>query len=165
MRYAMAGNHRSGRKRKPDALRVLQGGKPQHPPVPSNQTPPDCPDLVTADPVALRYWHQYAAQLVPLGVLTQEHGEALATLACVSADYEHARQQFAQTNYRAFITEQRGASSRIIEIPILRRLEHLAQLKTRLLGEFGLTPVMATKVARTAAPRSLSKWERLTQRP
>jgi hypothetical protein len=158
----MAGNHRSGRKRKPDALRVLEGGRPRHPVVPAS-SPPTCPGIVADDPVAFRYWQQYEAQLTPLGILSAEHGEALATLACVSADYERARQQFAQTAYRAFVTEKRGNDTRVIETPILRRLEHLAQLKTRLLGEFGLTPVMATKVARTAAPKALSKWERLTQ--
>jgi hypothetical protein len=161
----MAGNHRSGRKRKPDALRVLQGGKPARPSVICTPCAPPVPEMVAADSVALRYWQHYEAQLLPLGVLTVEHGEALATLACVSADYERARKQFAQTNYQAFVTEKRGDRAHIVETPILRRLEHLAQLKTRLLGEFGLTPVMATKVIRHAAPKSLSKWERLTQRP
>jgi len=154
----MAGNHRSGRKRKPDALRVLEGGRRLHPAPTAPVTPPTCPDLVSTDPVALRYWQQYSAHLTPMGVLAAEHGEALATLACVSADYERTRQQFAQTQYRTFVTEQRGSVMRIIETPILRRLEHLAQLKTRLLGEFGLTPVMATKVARSVAPKVLSKW-------
>lgn len=158
----MAGNHRSGRKRKPDALRVLEGGRPRHPVLPP-ATPLVCPEFVTTDAMALRYWQQYEALLSPMGVLSGEHAEALGTLACVSADYERGRQQFAQTNYRAFTTEQKGGTLRVVETPILKRLEHLAQLKTRLLGEFGLTPVMATKVARTAAPKVLSKWERLTQ--
>lgn len=158
----MAGNHRSGRRPRPESLRVLAGGRPRRSePLPS--TPTVCPELVAADPAALRYWQQYEALLTPMGVLSGEYAEALGTLACVSADYERARQQFAQTQYRAFTTEQRGGTLRVVETPILKRLEHLAQLKTRLLGEFGLTPVMATRVVRTAAPKVLSKWERLTQ--
>jgi len=159
----MAGNHRSGRKRQPDALRVLAGGRPRQAVVLPPSVEPVCPEVIQADAIALRYWQAYAAHLMPLGILQPEHAEALATLACVSADYERARQQFAQTAFRAFVTVKKGDDMRVIETPILRRLEHLAQLKTRLLGEFGLTPVMATKVARAAAPKALSKWERLTQ--
>lgn len=156
----MAGNHRSGRKPKPDALRALEGGRARGlaapPTVPGL---PEPPETVANDPVALRYWQRYADMLDAIKVLGQEHGEALATLACVSAEYERAREDYAETGYKSFvIVKGADGRERFVETPFQKRLEKLAALKVKLLGEFGLTPTMATKVARQQAGQERSKW-------
>lgn len=154
----MAGNHRSGRRPKPDALRVLEGGRARHSAA-TLEGAPDPPEMVASDPLALIYWTRYVDTLSALGLLGREHAEALATLSCVSADYERARKQFADTQHRAFVTQRVGNGvTRVVETPILRRLESLAALKSRLLGDFGLTPVMAAKVGKRTGPAGRSKW-------
>lgn len=159
----MAGNHRSGRRPKPDAWRVLEGKSDwraqQHKTLPTTLGLPPVPEELQHDALALAYWQTLGAQLDAMGVMAHEYGHALATLACVSADYERTRDQFRRINFQAFHTEKRGDSVVVVESPMLKRLNELALLRVRLLGEFGMSPVMATKVYGKRESHEPKKWD------
>jgi phage terminase small subunit len=155
----MAGNHRSGRKPKPDALRVLQGGRARGLAKPKTlQGRPEPLKTVAADEVALGHWHRYADILERLDLLGQEHADLLATLAHVTAQEERALEDYAAAGYKLFVAEKVGEHTRYVETPFVARIEKLGAQKVKLLGEFGLTPTMATKVARQHAGQERSKW-------
>lgn len=150
----MAGNHRSGRKPKPDALRVLEGGRKRHPDTPAADTaPPALPAYIEADADALRYWRLYSGHLAAIGLLSSDIGQLLAQLSVTSALYE--------AEARRIRTPITGPD---VVAPGIRDLLDLQAALTRLLGECGLTPVMRTKVARQIAAPKANKWDRLTRR-
>lgn len=143
------GNARSGRRpgagRKPPttaALTVHPGGR-------QGITPglPEAPEEVTADPLALGFYERIGGYLLAQGWMAHEFGDALVTVATVSADHARAREQFRKIGNTAFHSEKdRHGQVRIVEAPILRRLMQLAALRMRVLGDIGLTPLMAAKV-------------------
>ena len=157
----MAGNYRSGRKPKTDALRVLEGGKAKGV-LPEPSIPPK-PDHISADPLAEKYWDDYAARLARNGVLQEDYGQLLALVSHLSAAYERALKQFAEANYKAFMAQREGSKVTVVELPFNRRLESMGLSIVKMLGEFGLTPVMAAKLAKPKQ-EGPSRWERLTQR-
>lgn len=151
----MAGNSRSGRHPKPTAIKVLHGSKLRA----GNRSEakyqsgaPECPAHVQNDPRALQAWQVTSARLLQVGVLTTAHGESLATLCDAWADYVRCREQFAAMNYQQLVVDEsidrRNGNKlrKVKENPLIRRSEKLALLITRLLGEFGLTPITSPKV-------------------
>lgn len=160
----MAGNHRSGRRRKPDVLRVLEGGGGRYAALPFTLQKPEPPEELRSDALALTYWHKLADFLHKQELMANEYADALVTLACVCADYRRTREQFEKIKFQAFHTERHGQRIVVVEAPILRRLNELALLRTRLLGEFGMTPVMATKVfGGTRGTYKAKKWDALSR--
>jgi len=150
----MSGTSRSGRHHKPTAVKLLHGSKlrAHNRNEPKYQTGiPDCPAHVRADAKALHFWDVMVARLTKSSVLTLAHGESLTTLCDTWADYVRCREQFATMNYQQLVVDEtidaRGGKHRKIkENPLIRRSEKLILLITRLLGEFGLTPVTGPKV-------------------
>lgn len=157
----MAGNYRSGRKPKTDAMRVLEGGKARGP-LPTASMPP-MPDHIASDPLATKYWEDYGGKLLRNGVLQEDHGQLLAIVSHLSATYERALKQFAEAQYRTFMAQREGSKVTVVELPFAKRLESMGTTIVRMLGEFGLTPVMAAKLAKPKQ-EGPSRWELLTQR-
>jgi hypothetical protein len=120
---------------------------------------PDPPAELLQDELALSFWRSLGATLEALDVMAHEYTSALATLAAVSADYIRTREQFKRINFQGFYTEKRGERTVVVEAPILRRLNELALLRVRLLGEFGLSPVMAAKVFGARKAHEPRKWD------
>lgn len=156
----MPGNFRSGRRPEPTALKLLKGTlrkeRRRHEPVVPRGRPEPTPE-VQADPDALGHWEALAGRLETIGVLSPGHGEALGLLAQSLADYGRVRRQLQEMGFRQLVVdEMRDKTGNVIrrrvrENPLIRRSERLAMLVSRLLGEFGLTPVTQTKVH---APKS-----------
>ena len=107
---------------------------------------PAPPEELADDALALTFWHRLGGYLHAQGWMAHEYVDALATASCVCADYVRTRQQFAKLNNQAFHTEKINGRVMIVEAPILRRLMQLAALRVKVLGEFGLTPLMASRV-------------------
>ena len=152
----MPGTYRSGRRAIPTAIHVLRGtlrsrnGRPRAPqPDPGR---PVCPAEITGDPAARAHWDRLAAQLEQTHVLTPAHGDALGLLAQARADYDRVRAQLQGMHFQQLIVDEVYDKAGTLirrrerENPLLRRSERLAQLVSRLLGEFGLTPITQTKV-------------------
>jgi phage terminase small subunit len=149
----MPGTWRSGGRPKPTALKLLQGSRVRGRQREPRYTPgvPDIPPTVAADPLAAEAWASLATRLRQSGVLMTAHGEALATLAHTVADFTRVREQLQRMNFQPFIKEEVRLKSgdvrtRARENPLIRRSQHLALLVSRLLAEFGLTPVSQAKV-------------------
>lgn len=149
----MAGNSRSGRRKNPDAVRKIIGMRkrealdPQYP-----QTLPAMPELVSADPIATAKWLVLSARIAAAQVLTEAHGEMLALLCLAWADLDRARTEFRDAGNKQMVCDEtingRGDVSKKYKInPIASRIEHQAAQVARFLGEFGLTPMTAGKVA------------------
>lgn len=170
----MAGNWRSGRRPTPTALHVLRGtlrssvrqgreGEPKRKP-----GRPPCPVEVEADEAAHAHWLRLATQLEKDGILTMAHGDALALLAQALADYHRVRGQLAAMKHQQLVIDEirdkdgKLLRRRVRENPLIRRSERLAALCSRLLGEFGLTPVTQTRVH--ADPQATSRASRYVTR-
>jgi len=152
----MSGNKNSGRKPKPKPLHLVGGLAPNQK---FTMGVPTMPEVLQLDPLAQTYWATLTTHLQTHGIMAHEYGPALAVLACMSADYQRAREQFAQLKFKAFATEQRGARVVVVEAPILKRLNELAATLTRALGEFGLTPATAIKVFGSSKAAPQRKWD------
>lgn len=151
----MAGNFRSGRRPQPSSLQLLKGtyrkSRRGHEPQLTRGRPEPTAE-VRADPAALAHWETLADRLDRIGVLSPAHGESLALLALARADYGRIREQLQVMRFQQLIVEEiRDKAGNVLrrryrENPLIRRSERLALLVSRLLGEFGLTPVTAPKV-------------------
>lgn len=151
----MPGTFRSGRRREPTSLKLLRGGEvrgrgrePKY-----EYKEPEVPTQIMADALALQHWRRLVKQLSTAGVLNVSHGDALGALAHALADYGRIREQLHQMNYQQLLVdESRDSTGKIVirrrvrENPLLRRSERIALLVSRLLGEFGLTPVTQSRV-------------------
>ena len=109
------------------------------------------PEHLARDEVAKAKWDLLVARLLPTGVLTIAHGEALAVLCETWADYLRCREQFEAMNRTMVVVETRKlpdgtTQRRVRENPLIRRSERLAMLLQRYLGEFGQTPMTQSKV-------------------
>jgi len=148
------GTHRSGRRPKPLALIKLQGSRvrAKHKAAPTYRAEaPPMPAHLERDEVAKAKWDLLVERLLPTGVLTIAHGEALAVLCETWADYLRCRDQFEKMHRTMVVIEERKLPDgtiqrRVRENPLVRRSERLAMLLQRYLGEFGLTPMTQSKV-------------------
>jgi phage terminase small subunit len=150
----MAGNHRSGRPRKPTALHLLQGTRPRNrqrePKVELGR--PEPTEELRADEVAFGHWTVLCERLERVKVLSPAHGEALGLLAQALADYGRVRAQLREMQFRNLVVDElldkagRVIRRRVRENPLIRRSERLATLCKNLLGEFGLTPITQAKI-------------------
>jgi hypothetical protein len=138
----------------PTPIRRLHGGKikgRKHEPKYALGRPP-CPADVQADPAALAYWERLAERLELCAVLNTSHGEALGLLAQTLADFDRARGEYRATGFQNLLTDEirdRNGTllrCRVIEHPLIRRIERVTLIASRLLGEFGLTPVTQSRV-------------------
>jgi P27 family predicted phage terminase small subunit len=146
----MAGTSRSGRRRKPRAIRELEGSRtrPHHRAEPVySPGVPAMPPMIADDVAARAKWDQLSARLSTSGVLTDAHGEMLTILCTAWADLERAREQFRSMNYQPLIVETIGEHRRVRPNPLVARIEKLAYQVARFLGEFGLTPMSQAKVS------------------
>lgn len=168
----MAGTYRSGRRPVPTALHLLRGteargrqfeprGKPGRPPMP--------PELAD-DPYASEAWTYYAALLEQLGILTLAHAEALKSLATAHAHERRITEDLAKMNFRSLIVEEvrDKLTGNVIRRrpranPLLPLRVQASKDKRTWLGEFGLTPITATKVAAVQPKRP--KASRYISRP
>jgi len=164
----MPGNYRSGAPRKPTALKLLQGSRVRNREQEPQYEPgiPDCPARLQEDPEAKSHWDLLSSRLQASGVLTKGHGEALAMLAEALADYGRARAQLKAMRFQQLIVEEKydptGAKllyRRVKENPLIRRSERLAVLCSRLLGEFGLTPITQAKINSAKPPTETDPFE------
>lgn len=154
----MAGTSRSGRRRKPKAIRELEGSRTRehHRAEPTYEAGiPEMPSMIADDPVARAKWDQLSARLSASGVLNEAHGEMLTILCATWADLERAREQFRAMHYQALLVETVGDKRRVRNNPLVARIEKLAYQVARFLGEFGLTPMSQAKVAADGAAESV----------
>jgi len=150
----MSGTRRSGRRPKPLALIKLQGSRvrAKHRAAPTYAADaPTMPAHLERDDLAKATWDVLVARLLPTGVLTVAHGEALAVLCETWADYLRCRDQFETMGRTMVVVEKHKVADgsvqrRVKENPLIRRSEKLATLLQRYLGEFGLTPMTQSKV-------------------
>lgn len=147
----MPGTSRSGRRRKPAALRELQGSQTrkhhrQEPEYKSGE-PLIMPVMVASDDLAKAKWERLSLLMTKSGVLTEAHTEMLTILCTSWADLERCREQFRQMNYRTVFVEMNGDQRIIKNNPLVGRIEKLAYQVARFLGEFGLTPMTSAKVS------------------
>jgi hypothetical protein len=111
---------------------------------------PEAPAFIEADALARQKWLEIGARLVSVKVLTTAHGEMLALLCSAWADLDRARVEFAEGGYRQVVPETRITASghKVTTVkanPLVLRIEKLSYQVARYLGEFGLTPMTATK--------------------
>lgn len=166
----MAGTSRSGRRPVPASLRSLTGARtrPHHRGEPDYEAvAPAMPEHVAADPLAAERWAVLVDRLSRVRVLTEAHGEMLALLCAAWADLIRAREELARMEYAQFIVEHRMTATgeeiltRKIN-PLFSRIEKLSYQVARFLGEFGLTPMTAAKVAaRSAAEADVDPFDAL----
>jgi len=136
-------------------VRSLTGAKtrPYHRKEPTYRADePAMPDHVANDPIASLRWRQIADRLLASRVLTEAHGEMLSLLCSTLADLERCRAEFAAGGYRQMLTEvymtpAGEMAERTKANPLVSRIEKLSYQAARFLGEFGLTPMTAAKVA------------------
>jgi phage terminase small subunit len=151
----VAGNHRSGRKRIPTAVKRLLGAQiradRRHEPTPE----PGLPKMAAAlrqDPYAVEEWRGLVRDLKLLRVLTVQDGRALALLAMAQADHRRLLETWALMGFKPIITQQivdlKGRSrTKIIENPVVRQLRQQKALCDQLLGAFGMSPATRSKVS------------------
>jgi hypothetical protein len=150
----MSGTYRSGRRPVPSAVHRLRGTAIRHrhaePQLPVGR--PAVPPAIEADPVAFAHWEALATRLEAMRILNAGHGPALALLAQTLADHDRVRAQLHALHYPEVVVDETWDTHgtllrrRTHEHPLIRRSERLTLLVTRLLGDFGLTPVTQTKV-------------------
>lgn len=147
----MSGTSRSGRRRKPKALRDLQGSRTRHhhrdQPEYRIGSPLIMPEMVANDDIARAKWDRLVLLMTRSGVLTEAHTEMLTILCTSWADLERCREQFRLMNYQTLIFEMNGDKRRVKNNPLVGRIEKLAYQVARFLGEFGLTPMTSAKVS------------------
>ena len=147
------GTFRSGRRKNPQSIRKIIGARRG-----ANTEPkyaaalPEMPELVKVDAIASEKWRVLSARIAAAQVLTEAHGEMLALLCLAWADLDRARVEFAEAGHKQMVCDEtvnaRGDVQRKYKInPIASRIEHQAAQVARFLGEFGLTPMTAGKVA------------------
>jgi phage terminase small subunit len=155
----MPGTYKSGRKPVPTNLHILRGtlrSRHKTRPRPPQLGRPEPTPEIQADDVALGHWTALCERLETLRILSPAHGEALGLLAQALADYGRVRAQLHEMGYRQLIVDEmrdkegKVTRRRVRENPLIRRSERLALLVSRLLGEFGLTPITQTKIAAIA---------------
>lgn len=164
----MPGTSRSGRRPQPAAIRALKGARTRqhHKSEPAYEVGlPDCPPFVANDPLAASKWNTIGPRVAAAGVLTEAHGEILALLCSTWADLERAREEFAAMGYKQLIVEERmtatGEAIMTAKVnPIIGRIEKAATLVAKFLGEFGLTPMTAGKVAAKEAAAEVDPFEK-----
>jgi phage terminase small subunit len=150
----VAGNYHSGRKPKPIALVQLQGGKVRRhhkEAVRFAAVVPDAPAHIDADPLARKMWDRLVARLAPTKILNETHGEALAVLSDMWADYERVRgEQLATGHKNVMVRRKKHANGTEVTEPIvnpLRRVHlEIARSLREWLGEFGQTPMTQGKL-------------------
>jgi P27 family predicted phage terminase small subunit len=135
---------KAGRRPKPSALRILEGtakGPRKREPSAPIGVPP-IPERLKVDETALAKWHELAAILTGMGVLTTGDGEALATLCEV-----HAAEQSCLLQFRAGGAVMHTDLGGVKPNPAGPLYRSLVAMKASLLSEFGLTPSSRTKLA------------------
>lgn len=147
----MPGTSRSGRRRKPAALRELHGSRTRehHRKEPRYKSCEQLvmPAMVESDDIARAKWQRLELLMTKSGVLTEAHAEMLTILCTSWADLERCREQFRLMNYQTIFVEMNGDQRRVRNNPLVGRIEKLAYQVARFLGEFGLTPMTSAKVS------------------
>jgi Phage terminase, small subunit len=155
------GNHRSGRRRVPTAIKQLRGSKIRHDisrePAMAVGEPP-MPVSIGSDPYAAEEWAALAKTLLALHVLTPAHGPALAVLAQAQADMRRKLEEWETMGRRSLVREewfdkQGTLRVKFFDNPLCKQIVRQQGLITRLLGEFGLTAATSSKV-QTHAPQA-----------
>ena len=133
----MSAMAKAGRRPKPSALRILEGtakGPRKREPSAPIGVPP-IPERLKVDETAMAKWHELAAILTGMGVLTTGDGEALATLCEV-----HAAEQSCLLQFRAGGAVMHTDLGGVKPNPAGPLYRSLVALQASLMGEFGLTP-------------------------
>lgn len=150
----MAGNKRSGRKRKPTALKVVEGtyredrANPREPVAPEGAIAP--PPWLSA--YALEHWRELEPILDAMGLLDVSSAPMFAALCEAYADWRHAKEY----------VEKHGAyykrDKRELKRPALQERESAWRRYQVACGEFGLTPASRGRAeARPSAPPPKAK--------
>jgi P27 family predicted phage terminase small subunit len=143
----MSGNSRSGRRRKPTALKVIEGNR-GHRPLPEGEPQPEVgmpaiPAELDADAVAK--WNEVAPELFAVGVLTLVDGSALAAYCSAWSTWVKAQRRLnaqARNDDTVFAEGllQRTKSGNIIQNPLLGIANVARRDMLRAAAELGLTP-------------------------
>jgi P27 family predicted phage terminase small subunit len=132
-----------GRKRKPTALKLLQGNPGKRPIRQDEPKPevcvPDPPDHLSN--VAKEHWKLIGEQLAEVGILTRIDSDALALYCEAYARWVHANQQLQQ-----FGPLVKAPSGYPMQSPFLAIANKAFDQLRAMLTEFGMTPSSRTKV-------------------
>ena len=139
----------AGRPRKPTNVRKLHGNPgnralPKREPKPEPGIP-EPPERIKANPIALAYWEERAAELDAMKVLTVADCAALAALVTAYCDWLTADEAL-ETGLTQKRTTQGGDSYDAPRPEVAIRSDAWKRHKSMLV-EFGLTPSARTRVA------------------
>jgi P27 family predicted phage terminase small subunit len=156
------GNHNSGRRPKPTALRVLQGNPGKRP---FNQLEPKVPEGPVEKPkglsvVAGKVWDSLAPVCLHMGTLTVADTEPFARLCELTASAREASRQKDAPGFAMFTLSQDYNGADKVGIHAAIRVERETAIALRPYYEyFGLTP---SSRARIQVPKKVeepvSKW-------
>lgn len=108
---------------------------------------PPVPDGITADPLAVQYFHAFAERLVRRGTLTTDYGEMLGLLARVTADIQRTTQEHAAEGFASTVENVGPKGGVTVQPhPLVKVIAGLRQELRTVLAEFGLSPMTARKV-------------------
>ena len=133
----------AGRRRKPTALKLVQGNA-GHRPLPKNEPKPEIASLAPPadmDEAALRYWAPIAAKLVAARILTEVDVDALVLYCDSCAAYQNAKEQIEK--YGPIVKAPSGYVQPSPYVAIKNKAWD--QMKS-MMGEFGMTPASRTRV-------------------
>lgn len=136
-----------GRKRKPTALKVLEGN-PGKRPLPANEpkpipVAPKCPTWLCRE--GRRLWKYLAPRLERLGLLTEIDGPAFAAVCQSFGTYVELEQRLKQVGRTMEFTNKAGATNEAERPEGRMARQALEQCKT-LFTEFGLTPASRARI-------------------
>jgi P27 family predicted phage terminase small subunit len=137
----------AGRKRKPTALRLVDGnaGKrplPRHEPKPAAEPPPKPTHL---SELAAEAWDRVAPELHRLGLLTVVDGVALELLACAYDDWRSAHADVVAEGITYETENAQGGRMVRAHPAVAVRSDAWRRVKS-ILAEFGLTPSSRAKL-------------------
>lgn len=131
------GNHNSGRRAKPTALKLLEGVRQDRINADEPVVPVALPPKPNLSPGAVPHWDALAPQLVALGILTNLDGVgALAQLCELLATRDQIVVRKSQKSFRLTIKD-RGVEK---ENPVITMERRVAQQLPRYLAMFGMEP-------------------------
>jgi P27 family predicted phage terminase small subunit len=166
---AVAGNHNSGRRPRPTALKVFKGTRPDRINALEPRPAAGEPVRPALSPLASAVWALEAPRLVALGILTQSDGRAFAQLCELLATAELITAEKTTPEFRPFVTKASTDGTGAVvhleprEHPLLKMERQTAGALKPYLAMFGLEPSSRSRLKATQAPEENRLREFLTR--